>query len=459
MDSGGGTMIGAKDTMGGMGVFTIVWLGQLVSLTGSSLTGFALGVWVYQSTGSVTQFALISFCTVIPGVVVAPFTGALVDRWDHRRTMMLSDAGAGLSTLALACLLFLGHLQIWHIYVVVAIASVLSAFQLPAYSAAVTSMVRKEHLGRANGMIQIGWAVAQLAGPFLGALMLEAVKLEGVILLDFMTFFCAFLALLCVRFSKRGTVCSGGVGRAPLFREIAQGWTYILSRPGIASLLLFFTAFYLFIGVVQVLVTPLVLSFASTVAVGSIMSAGGLGMLVGGVVLSVTGGPERRMRAIFASILLGGVCMALAGLTTSVILLAVLSFFYFMALPIVNVCSQVILQRKVAPGFQGRVFALRMTSQGAALGLGYALAGPLADHVFEPLMAAQGFLANSVGELIGVGPGRGVALMFEVVGVLLIALTIIAHRYPRLRLVEEEIPDAFREREIDGEPEGLGASI
>ena len=151
--------------MQGMRTFTIIWLGQLVSLTGSGLTGFALGVWVFQRTGSVTQFALIALFTILPGLPLSPIAGALVDRWSRRWVMMLSDAGSGISTLAIALLFVTGKLEIWHIYVATAASSACSAFQWPAYAASVAMLVPKRQLGRANGMVQVSQAVSQAGSP------------------------------------------------------------------------------------------------------------------------------------------------------------------------------------------------------------------------------------------------------------------------------------------------------
>jgi MFS family permease len=146
-----------------MRTFVLVWVGQLISLLGTHLTGFALGVWVFQRTGSVTQFALISVCTTLPGIIISPLAGALVDRWERRWAMILSDSGAGLSTLVIALLLLSNHLEIWHIYIATAVGSIFNAFQWPAYTAAITLLVPKRHLGRASGMTQLGEAVALIA--------------------------------------------------------------------------------------------------------------------------------------------------------------------------------------------------------------------------------------------------------------------------------------------------------
>src|SRR5512145_303715 len=183
----------------GMGRFFIIWLGQLASLIGSGLTRFALAIWVYQRTGSITQLALLSFFPELVLIVLSPLAGVLVDRWDRRSAMLLGDAGAGLSTLLIALLLLTDQLAPWHIYVLVTVNSGLSILHWTAYSAALTGLVPKHQFGRANGMIQLGQAVGQLISPVLGGVLIIAIQLQGIIIIDMLTFFIAVGTLLLVR--------------------------------------------------------------------------------------------------------------------------------------------------------------------------------------------------------------------------------------------------------------------
>jgi len=437
----------------GVRIFIIVWLGQMVSLFGSGVTGFALSIWVYQRTGSATQFALIAFCSVLPSVLLSPLAGALVDRWNHRWTMILTDTGSALIALALALLLAAGRFEVWHIYVALAINSALNALQGPAYTAAITLLVPKQHLGRASGMLQMGPAVVQLVAPGVGGLLLEIIQLQGVILLDFATYFFALAALLSIRFPKTRTTPTGEPEKDSLLHELAYGWNYLTSQHGLMGLLIFFAASNFLLGIVGVLFGPLVLSFTSPVVLGILVSLSGLGALVGSLVMSIWGGPQRGMHAVFSVMLLSGLCMLVAGVGTSIFLLGTAIFLCSFSMPILSACTQVIFQRKVAPHVQGRIFALRGGITSASLPLAYLVAGPLADYVFEPLMAPNGLLAGSVGQLIGVGPGRGIGLMFMVMGIFTMMVTVVAYHYPRLRLVEDELPDAIPDDKVSSEME------
>ncbi len=436
-----------RDSRGnpGIRVFTIVWAGQFVSLIGSGLTGFALGVWVYLTTGSVTQFSLIMLSTAVPAIAMSPVAGALVDRWDRRKAMILSDSGAALSTLAIAVLLSMNWLEIWHIYIVMAISSTFSSFQWPAYSAATTLLVPKNHLGRAAGMVQTAQAVGQIVAPALAGILLVTVEIWGVILIDFVTFLFALITLLMVRFPHPKITAEGEAGKGSLLREAMYGWHYITARRGLFSLLIFFAATNFIFGFANVLYIPLLLSFTSPVMLGTLSSIGGVGMLAGGILMSVWGGPKRRIHGILGFSLLSGAMVALGGLRPSVLLLGGVIFVVLFTVPIMNGCSQAIWQVKTAPDVQGRVFAVRRMIAGSIMPLSYIAAGPLADRVFEPLMAVNGALAGSVGKIIGVGPGRGIGLLFIVVGVLCVVATVVGYLYPPLRYVEDDLPDVVDE--------------
>ena len=232
------------------------------------------------------------------------------------------------------------------------------------------------------------------------------------------------------------------MGKASLKRGLASGWIYIKERSGLLSLLIFLAIVNFLAGIVEVLATPLVLSFASAAMLGTIMSISGSGMLIGSLVMSTWGGAKCYINSVFRFMLLGGLCILVAGLRPEVSLFTVSAFLFFFGLPIINGSIQVIFQKKVAPDIQGRIFALTNTIAGAFLPLAYIVAGPLADQVFQPLLVPGGPLAGNLGKIVGVGPGRGIGLMFIVVGALTMLATVIAYRYPPLRLLEEELPDA-----------------
>jgi len=423
-----------------MRTFLTVWAGQLVSITGTSLTGFGLQIWVYLETGSVTRLALVSLAYAIPSVLLYPIAGALVDRWDRRLTMLAADLLAGVSTLVIAGLYFGGHLEIWHLYLLAGVGGLGNSFQTPAWMAAIPLLVPRKHLGRANGLVQANEAIAMVAAPAIAGAMLATVGLGVVLLADVATFLVAVATLAAVRFppTPKGEHSATGSLRA----DVAAGWRYLRDRSGLLWLLATYAGVNFVLTFVNVLLIPLIVSFSSEAAAGGVLSAAGFGMLAGSLVMSTWGGPQRqRIAWIMGGIAIGGLSVIIAGLRPSLLLIIVGSVLLMLGTPVVNATSQVIWQLKVAPEMQGRVFALRRMVSQAMFPLGLVLAGPLADRVFEPLLAARGGLAGSVGRVIGTGSGRGIALMFILAGVGTILMAAVGWLQPRVRHLEEEIPD------------------
>ena len=438
---------------GRMTTFTIIWLGQVVSLVGSGLTSFALGVWVFERTGSATQFALIGLAAVLPRVLLSPLAGTIVDRWDRRWVMIIADIGAGLSTMLVMLLLATNQLELWHIYALTMANAAFGTVQWPAFTAVTTLLIPKNSLGRANGMVQFGRATSEILAPALAGVLMGLIQLEGVILIDVVTFVFAVGTLLLVRFPQPEVSSESAGEKGSLWRDLTYGWRYIFARPGLRDLLIFFAAVNFLWGMVGALIVPLVLGWTSSEMLGLLISIAGVGMLAGSLIMSVWGGPRRRIHGVLTFELLSGVCFMLIGLQPSFWLVAVGVFGAHATIAIVFGSNQAIWQSKVAPDIQGRVFATQQMIARAAAPLAYLLAGPLADRVFEPLLAPDGGLAASIGQVVGTGAGRGIGLLFVLMGVVKILVSLAGWMNPHIRHVEDDLPDA-----IPARPEAPGHS-
>jgi MFS transporter, DHA3 family, macrolide efflux protein len=431
-----------------MRTFLFVWFGQLISTFGSGLTGFALSVYIYQETGSATQLGVAMLATVLPSLLVSPLAGALVDRWDRRWVMIASDSGAALTTLGIWALLAGGHLHVWHIYVANALSSILGSFQQPAYLASITLLVPKKHLGRASGLGQLGEAVSRIAAPALAGLLVVTIQVQGVILIDVLTFLFATLTLLLVRIPQPEVTAEGQAGRGSLLRESAFGWHYIRTRPGLLGMMILLAWVNLAFGFQNVLFTPLLLSFTTPAVMGGLMSVGGVGLLLGSLLMSAWGGTTPKIHGLMGSLFFLGLFAGLVGLRADPLLIGIANVGLFILVPIVNGSGQAIWQAKVAPDVQGRVFATRRLIALIALPISYLAAGPLADQVFEPLLAevgpeypSGGAWAGALGPILGTGPGRGIGLIFVIVGGLVALFAVLGYLHPRIRKVEQELPD------------------
>jgi MFS family permease len=210
--------------------FITIWAGQLISVVGSGLTSFAVGIWVYQRTRSITDFALISVFVTLPGILISPFSGAIVDRINRRTAMLVSDLAAGICTFIIALLFFTHRLQLWEIYFLVAIGSLSAAFRFPAYLALLSQLVPAKQVGRASGMMQLGPGAAQVVAPILAAALIVRVGFSGVVLIDATTFFVAITTLLMVKVPN--IAGEGKSGRRSVVKEAGQGWIYVKARPG-----------------------------------------------------------------------------------------------------------------------------------------------------------------------------------------------------------------------------------
>jgi len=438
----------------GMGTFLVIWFGQLVSTLGSGLTGFALGVWIYQETGSTTLFAFNLLAFAVPNLLVSPFAGALVDRYDRRRIMILSDTGAGLSTLVVAVLYFSGGLEVWHVYILTAVNSAFSAFQWPAYSAVTTLLVPKAQLGRAGGMVQIGEAISALASPAIAGVLFVTVGIQGVVMVDFATYLVAILTLLVVRVPRPPATEAGAEGKGSLLHEAAYGWRYITARKGLLGLLVIFAATNFLTSLWNPLLPPMILEMSSPAMLGYLGSVVGVGMLMGTLVMSAWGGPKRRIHGVLAFLMISGVFQMLLGVSPSLVLIAIAGFGAMFTMPIINGSSQAIWQTKVAPDVQGRVFAVRRMIAWSAMPLAYLVAGLLADRVFNPLLVEGGVLASTVGQVLGVGPARGTGLLFIISGLLSVLVAAGGYLYPRTHYLEDELPDAMPEKPAETAPLG-----
>jgi len=431
----------------GMRAFFIVWAGQLVSVIGTSVTGFALQFWVYLETGSVTQLAMVTLAVTVPATVLSPVAGALVDRWDRRLVMMGADTLAAAATIALTFLYFTDALEVWHIYLTAGFGAVGNAFQAPAWLAAMPTLVPKKHLDRANGMTQLIEGVSFVLGPLIAGSLLALSGLGAILILDLTTFAVAVGSLTLVRFPRPER--SEDDERGSLTTEVKSGWRFLRERTGLMWLLWMYAGVNFVMSFANVLIIPLILSIANESVAGTIFSIGGLGLIAGSLLVSVWGGLKNRILTVTLGISIIGLLIAMTGLRPNVLLVGAGFLLLLFVLPFVNTASQVMWQLKVPLAMQGRVFALRRTVASAMSPIAILAAGPLADKVFGPLLEVDGALAGSVGSVIGTGPGRGIGLLVIVSGLMTAMVGQLGWLHPRVRNLETELPDVLPDDAAD----------
>jgi DHA3 family macrolide efflux protein-like MFS transporter len=429
----------------GMFGFTIVWVGQIISLLGTSMTGFAMTIWAYEKTNSATALALVGFFFVAPMLIASPFAGALVDRSNRKMMMMVSDIASGIASLIILILYTSGHLQIWHLYITSAFQGVFQSFQWPAYSAAISTMIPKKHYGRANGMLSLADTASNIFAPILAGALLGIIGVPGILMIDLGTFIFAIGALLMVHIPQPRITEEGRQAQGSIFKEAVFGFRYILTRPSLLALQLLFLTGNFFIGVPGAVQAAMVLASTSSneKALALVNSAGAVGGVIGGLAMSAWGGPKKRVHGVLmgwvVGSLTGGILM---GLGRGVPVWAVASFLGMFFVPIINGSNQAIWQAKVPPDLQGKVFSIRRLIAWFVSPLAMLVAGPLADKVLEPAMRdPQSLLASTLGWLVGTGPGRGMALLFVIGGGLTVLVGISGYAFRILREVDTLLPD------------------
>lgn len=419
------------------GTFLTIWAGQYASTLGSSLTAFAAAWWVFEQTGSTTQFALTMLFTVLPFIVLSPFAGVIVDRHSRRLVMILGDVVAALSSATLLVLLLFAQLEVWHVYLASLFNSVANVFQRPAYSASISLLVPKARLGSANGLVQLSSASSRVVAPVAAGFFMNALGLAGVIALDLGTFVIALTTLLVVRFPqlKQKTISK------LVWRDLLIGWHYLTRRRGLYGLALFNMLFNFLNNFGLILTTPLLLLLGSSKMLGIVLSVGGVGMLLGSLFMA-TWGPSKRLVMVYLGFsLVSGVGIMLVGLRPYPPLIAVGLFVFYFAFAVAGAAGNTLFQRKVAHEVQGQVFAAKQLLSYLGEPFAYILVGPLAEVVFRPLLMPDGGLAESIGRVIGVGSSRGMGLLTITTGLLIVVATVAVYLIPSVRRLEVELLD------------------
>jgi MFS family permease len=352
--------------------------------------------------------------------------------------MLVSDVVAAVSTLVLFAFYASGNLELWHIYVTTFVGATANTFQDPAWNASIAVLVPKSQLGRANGLVQLNQGLSGVLAPALAGALIAISGLGAILIIDVVTFGAGVLTLAIVRFPSYERMERK---KESVLDDLRFAWSYLTARMGLLGLLWIYAGVNFMMSAALVLEIPLIASFSSETAAGVILSIAGVGAVAGSLVVTVFGVPKRLVVTILGGIFVSGILISLMGMRASLALIAFCTAAIYFLSPIVNSASQVVWQTKVAEGVQGRVFSLRFMIGRVISPLAIFIAGPLADRVFEPMMSDDGVLADSIGAVIGTGPGRGIGLIFVLGGLGTIGLAVAGWSSPGIRNIETELPD------------------
>lgn len=396
--------------------FVLTCAAYFAALVGTQITAFALGVWVFQRTGSISACGAVAAAVVAPAIVAAPLAGTLVDR-APRRALLAGYSGAAACTAALAVLLYVDAVGYPGLLGIVALASAFKSVQFPGLSALTQRLVPSTGLGRANGVVQLGSALAQVAAPLAASALLVSGSVWAVIAAEAVALgaSAAFSALTRL---PPGAAPPARGGPARIAAGVVEGWRFIRRSPALATLLALVVVTNFNVGAAQVLLAPLVLGFADAAVLGDALSAGGIGMLIAGALLVLWSGRAWRVHGVIGSALCEGASIvALGAMHPSPALVTACAFGAYFAVPVLGACSQVIWQRAVPLGLQGAVAGVRFLATQSVLPIAQLAAGPLVEHVFDPLVASRGEVAHGAGAALA-GHPKGIAYMLVAVGTL-----------------------------------------
>lgn len=421
-------------------VFLALIFTQTISLLGSHMTTVGIGFWVFSRTGSATSLLLTAFFTELPGMIFSSLAGVLVDRWPRKAVMILADAGQAVGSVLLYFSLISGNFQIWQLYVVSFFQGTFATFQSPAENATVTLLIPDNWRERANGLKETIFPLAGIGAPVFAGLLYTWIGVEGIILVDLATFGIAITILLLLRLPSSPVSAEGSLGRGSLFQEWLSGLRYLRRRPALGYFLLFnFMTFFLLNGPLTLNIPYLLSRVGDANTVGSILGILSLGAFCGALLMVVWGGTRPRIHTIMIGLLVSGVMFICYGVSRQQIALSVVTFLLFLPLPFSGALFTAIVQRKVPPDLQGRVFAINEQLGFAGATISFLLTGPLVDQFFEPAVHQPGW--SIFAPFFGSTTGAGMGLLLALTGIVLIGVTAAAYAWPQFRNLERDLPD------------------
>jgi MFS family permease len=368
--------------------FLVLNLSQSISLVGSGLTDFALTYYilhnVMQNGGLISEYTILYFIMYLPGIVVAPFIGALIDRSNKRHVMIGSDTIAAVGSLVILFVYMKGDLQLCHIYGVVFVKAVASAFQTPSFQSSISALVEKKDYGKAVGLAQVGESINKIIAPLAAGILFYYTSMEMIIIIDLV---CYLLAMICVVPCKMPELNNKIKSvKGEFLKDCRLGFLIIKEDHLLVSLLALFCLNNFFISIIEILVQPLVYVMNGTglnnsVALGIVMTCGGVGMMISSIILGVKGGPKNKIAAILLLNACGGVVLTAVIAVNSIVVFAAGTLLYFLTIPFILGSNITIWQERVPIEHQGKVFSIRRACILGISPLSSLIAGGVMDYL------------------------------------------------------------------------------
>lgn len=416
--------------------FLIIWLGELISNIGSGMTAFGLGVYVWQLTHSAVNVSMVEMAALLPMILLCPAAGVLADRFDRRLLMLLGDSVSAFGLIVMLLIMNTGHIEVWQICLCVGFGSAFAALLDPAYKATITDLLTEDEYTKASGMVSIASSSKFLISPIIGGFILAVSGIEVIFIIDILTFVVTVVAILSVR--KSLSVNSQVNKEMNFFKDLKEGWLIILESKGVMQLIVLVSILMFYMGFIQVLSKPMILSFASEKTTGILQTVVACGMLVSSIMIG--GGILKRkyVEVMVVSFIVSGITMAAFGATTSIPIIIISGFLFFATLPYASTCIDVLIRKSIDNEKQGRAWGLISLISQLGYIIAYVLAGVLADYVFDPALVDGGVLADTVGKVIGTGETRGIGFLIMLAGIGLIITALIVSKSKSIREMDSQ---------------------
>lgn len=412
--------------------FIMLWAGEFISAIGSGLTAFGLGVYVYHLTGKASVMAIITLLAFLPSLLLSSIAGVLADRYDRRIMMILGDGLSVFGLIFILSCMIAGKVQIWQIYLGVAVSSVFSSLMDPAYKATVTDLLTEEEFTRASGLVQITDSAKYLISPIIAGFLLSIADVKLILMIDIATFFMTVATTMLVRKGITTQVKE----KNTFWEEFHMGWRGFTEKKGVLTLVVIGSFLTLFMGVIQILSLPMILSFSNSSVLGTIETVVACGMLVSSIGIGMVKITSGHVRLLCVSLFGTGLMMIGFAFRENLLMIAIFGFFFFACLPFANTCLDYLIRTNTANEIQGRVWSLVGIISQLGYVVAYAFCGLLSDYLFTPLLKKDGILAGSIGRLIGTGQGRGAAFLIIIAGVFMCFTAIVLYQIRSVRELE-----------------------
>ena len=418
--------------------FYKLWLGELISNIGSGMTAFALSVYIYEKTGSVSYVSLITLLSFMPSIILSPIGGLLADRYDRRLLMIIGDLFSGLGLVYILWNIQAGENSIVPIFVGITFSSIFTSLLEPSYRATLTDILEEENYAKASGLIQVAGSAKYLISPVIAGMILSVADIRVILLLDILTFITTCLMIFLVRKSMNSETQNY---KKDSFKELLEGLFIIKENRGVYSLviIMFFVCF--FMGFIQILIRPMILALSSVKTAGMMESLCAAGLLIGSLWIGIAGIKKNYSKILAVASFFCGIFMSMTGVNKNLSIIGISTFLFFSTLPFMNSCADVLVRVSVPNELQGRVWGLisLITQMGTVAA--YIISGIMADYVFEPMFNKNGILVENIGIIIGTGKGRGIGFMLILSGIGMLIMAIVIWKNGKIREVSEKCVD------------------